>query len=193
MSSTPANAEVPSPAIDRVVVVGTSGAGKSTFARTLAARLDCPHVELDLIHWQSGWVERERPEFRAKVSQAIAVPKWIVDGNYVHARDLIWNRATTIIWLNYSFPIIFWRALSRTVRRIVRRETILNGNRETIGRSFFCRYGIPWWVVRTYRLRRREFSAMFAAGNYPHLRIIVFAHPADAERFLAELPTATGV
>lgn len=189
----PANPVIPPPPLERIVVIGTSGAGKSTFARTLAARLDCPHIELDLLHWQSGWVERERPEFRTKVSQAIAAPRWVVDGNYIHARDLIWNRATTIIWLNYSFPIIFWRALSRTVRRIARRETILNGNRETIWRSFCCRYGIPWWVVRTYGVRRRQFTALFAAGDHPQVRMVVFARPADAQRFLDELPTATRI
>ena len=62
-----------------------------------------PHVELDAIHWLPGWVEQDPAEFRAGVSQAIAGPRWVVDGNYTRVRDLVWSRATTIIWLNYSF------------------------------------------------------------------------------------------
>ena len=155
--------------------------------RALAARLGSQHVELDAIHWLPGWVARDREEFRQRVSEAIEPPRWVVDGNYVRIRDLVWSRATAIIWLNYSFRIVFWRALRRTVGAIVKGE-IIHGNRESIRTAFFSRYGIPWWVVRTYRLRRREYSSLLANGSYEQAQVIVFTHPKDAERFLGELP-----
>jgi adenylate kinase family enzyme len=192
LSSTPSNIATPSPGLDRVVVIGTSGSGKSTLARTLAARLGHPYVELDAIHWLIGWVERDPTEFRLGVSEAVAGPRWVVDGNYNRIRDLVWTRATTIIWLDYSFRIVFWRALWRTVARIVRKETILNGNRETI-RVLFSLDGVPAWVVRTYRRRKRENSAFLASGDFAQARILIFRHPKDAERFLNELPAERSV
>jgi hypothetical protein len=178
------------PELDRVAIIGTSGSGKSTLARRLAERLGCPYVELDAIHWLPGWVERDPAGFRAGVSEAVARPRWVIDGNYIRVRDLVWSRATTIIWLNYSFRIVFWRALWRTVARIVTRETILNGNRETIP-ALFSLDGVPAWVVRTYRLRKRKNSALLASGDFAHARILVFTHPREAEQFLAELPAAS--
>jgi len=173
--------------LDRVVVVGTSGSGKSTLARELAQRLDSPHVELDAIHWLPGWVEKDPEKFRLGVRDAVAGDRWVVDGNYARVRDLVWPRATAILWLDYRFPIVFWRALLRTVSRVVRRE-VVHGNRESLRVAFLSRYGIPWWVVRTHRKRHREFSALFAGSRWGDVPVTVLRSPRDAERFLVELP-----
>ncbi len=187
LSSIPSNAAMPPTQLDRVAIIGTSGSGKSTLARTLAGRLGCPCVELDAIHWLPGWVEQDPDQFRAGVSEAVARPKWVIDGNYVRVRDLVWSRATTIIWLNYSFRIVFWRALWRTVARAITGETILNGNRETIRKALFSLDGVPAWVVRTYWLRKRVNSALLASGDFAHARILIFRHPREAQRFLDEV------
>ena len=103
--------------LDRVVVVGISGAGKSTLARTLASRLGSPHVELDAIQWLPGWVAKIRSSSGPRSGKPWRRHRWVVDGNYARSRDLIWPRATTIIWLDYRFPLVFWRAVSHTVKR----------------------------------------------------------------------------
>lgn len=172
--------------LDRVVVVGTSGAGKSTLARTLAARLGSNHIELDAIHWLTGWVANDPEQFRLAIRQAVSADRWVVDGNYARNRDLIWPRATTIIWLDYRFPLVFSRAVYRTVKRIVTRETIFNGNRETIGGALLSLDGVPAWVVRRYRVVRREYSALFAGGHHEQARVIVLKRPKETQRFLAE-------
>jgi adenylate kinase family enzyme len=176
--------------LDRVVVVGTSCSGKSTFAGKLAARLECPHIELDLLHWQADWIERPTAEFRGSVAQAVAAPRWVVDGNYSLVRDIVWGRATTVIWLNYSLRVVGWRSLRRAVRRIVTREFIHNGNRETNRKTFFSRDSILLWVLQTYHRRRREYPQLFATPQHAHLTFLVFEHPRDAERFLGDLPCA---
>ena len=68
--------------LSRVVVVGTSGAGKTTFARRLAGSLGVRHIELDALHWDSGWVPKGLDEFRQSVGEAVAQERWVVDGNY---------------------------------------------------------------------------------------------------------------
>jgi len=105
----------------RVVVIGTSCAGKTAFARSLARVLSFSRIELDALHWLPNWTERSVDEFRTLTAQALSQDCWVIDGNY--AVDLTWSRATTVIWLNYSFPIVLWRALTRgDERRTVRGE-----------------------------------------------------------------------
>jgi adenylate kinase family enzyme len=74
----------------RIVVVGTTGAGKTTLARRIAALLELPHIELDAINWQSGWRDLTRhdpEEFIRRVAEAIEAEAWVVDGNYGPVRD----------------------------------------------------------------------------------------------------------
>jgi adenylate kinase family enzyme len=169
----------------RVVVVGTSSTGKTTFAGRLAARLGSPHLELDALYWGPGW--KPRPSFQDDVAAAVREPRWVVDGNYAAVRDVIWLRATTIVWLDYPFLRVFSRALRRTVRRIVSGEPLYGGsNRETIATAFFQRDGIPWWVIRTYRKRRREYPEMLGRPQYAHAAIVRLRGPAAADAFLAQ-------
>src|SRR5688572_5952848 len=131
----------------RIVVVGTSGSGKTTLARRLAEMLGRWHIELDALHWGPNWTPR--PEFAELVEEAIAHDAWVLDGNYSKVRDAVWQRATALVWLNYSFPVIFYRALSRTLKRILDQQQIHNGNRESFRVAFLEKDGIPWWVIRT--------------------------------------------
>ena len=120
----------------RVSVVGTTGAGKTTFAKELARRLDCPHVELDALHWEPGWVEVPDEVMRGRVETACTGEAWVVDGNYKCVRDLVWCRADTVVWLDFGLPVVLWRSVSRTVRRVFRNEPCCNGNRETLRKVF---------------------------------------------------------
>lgn len=86
--------------MERVSVIGTSGSGKTTFAGRLAGILRVPHIELDSLSWEAGWTPVPRDIFRSRVSEAINADRWVVDGNYGQdARDLIWERADTVVWL----------------------------------------------------------------------------------------------
>ena len=172
-------------ALARVAVVGTSCSGKTTFAQQLAARLGVPHVELDALYWGSAWTVR--PEFHHDVAVAAEQPRWVIDGNYTAVRELVWSRATTIVWLDYSFPRVFGRALRRTALRIVGRERLYGGNRETVRNSLFSADGIPWWVIRTHAKRRREFPVLLARPQYSHATVMRFRTPPEAAAFLGRL------
>jgi adenylate kinase family enzyme len=171
--------------LERIAVIGTSCSGKSTLSRQLSEILGQSHIELDALHWGPDWTPR--PGFYSNVMQAVADDFWIVDGNYSKVRDSVLQRATTMIWLNYSFWTVFNRALIRTLRRVFFAEELYAGNRETITKSFFSRESILWWVITTYRRRRKEYHEIKISEQYPQLSWIEFKHPKEAENFLANL------
>jgi adenylate kinase family enzyme len=113
-----------------VVVVGCSGSGKTTLARSLARVLGAPCVELDAIFHQPGWTELPTHEFRARVEQATASDAWVVDGNYSSVRDIVWGKADTVVWFDLPYATVLTRTVRRTVRRVVTREELWNGNKE---------------------------------------------------------------
>ena len=80
----------------RVSVIGSSGAGKTTFARKLARRLGAPHLELDSVFHQPGWKQLDRETFQLRVKAYASAERWVIDGNYSShgASDLI-GRAPT--------------------------------------------------------------------------------------------------
>lgn len=170
----------------RINVVGTSGVGKTTLARRLNRQLGLPHVELDALYWQPGWLEPSPQAFRQQVTTALSGPRWVVDGNYSIARDIIWGRADTIIWLDYPLPLILWQVTTRTVRRAARQEILWQGNREE-WRRFFSRDSMVLWVLRTYRRRRRQYQALFADPAHAHLMKVRLSRPRDKEIWLASL------
>jgi adenylate kinase family enzyme len=175
--------------IARVIVIGTSCVGKTMFAQALARALSFPHVELDSLHWQPNWIPRPPEEFRALTTQALAQDCWITDGNYGAVRDLVWSRATTIIWLNYSFPVVLWRALTRTIRRVLTQEELFSGNRESLRMAFLSRESILWWVITTFHRRRRQYRQLFDTATIPRLAYVEFRSPAEARNFLSGIET----
>ncbi len=170
----------------RYVVIGTSGSGKTTLARQIAEQMGIPHIELDALHWEPGWVGATPEVMRQRVESAIAAPAWVLDGNYSRVRDAIWLRATHLIWLDYSFPLVWWRICSRTLRRAIRREELWNGNRESL-RLMFSRDSILVWVLKTYWRRRREYPELLARPEYSHLAVFRLRTPAETKKWLAAL------
>lgn len=172
---------------DRVVVVGSSCAGKTTLASRIAELRGCKHIELDALHWLPDWVERPVEEFRALTERAVADDFWVLDGNYSRTRDLVWSRATAVVWLNYSFPRVFSRALWRTARRVAQREELYSGNRETLRLALFDRESILWWVISTHRRRRREYLKLFRENSFSQARFIELRRAREADELLESL------
>ena len=170
--------------MNRIVVVGSAGAGKTTIAAALAARLAVPHVELDALHWGPNWAPAEREVFRARVAAALSGNAWTTDGNYSAVRDLTWGRADTLVWLDFPLSLIMWRLLRRTVRRVRTRQELWNGNRERLVEQFFSRDSLFLWALKTHRRRQREYPRQFQQPQYSHLRVLRFRSPRAAARWL---------
>ncbi len=176
--------------MQRIVVIGTTGAGKSTLAATLAARLALPQIELDALYWGPQWTPVGRDTFRARVAAATSGERWVVAGNYGVVRDLLWPRADTLVWLDYPLALNFWRLTRRSLRHIVTREELWAGNRETFRTQFLSRDSLYLWAARSHVRHRREFAALLADPVYAHLATLRFASPRDTARWLAALPVS---
>ncbi len=181
----------PAPAGDgpRIVIVGTSGAGKSHLAARLAHELGCPRIELDALHWAPNWVERPDADMAADLARAITPARWVADGNYSSVRHVLWPRATDIVWLDHPRHVVWARVLRRTARRTLLREPLWHGNRETLRMALFSRESILWWSLTTFAGKRRRYAAMMASGEFPHLRWHRLGHPREVGPWIAALHT----
>jgi adenylate kinase family enzyme len=173
----------------RIVIIGTTSAGKSTLAEALAKKIGGDFIELDALHWEPNWVEAPDEVFHERVDKATQAEKWVVAGNYSKVRELVWSRAEVIIWLNYSFPVVFWRLLTRTIRRVVTQEELWNGNRES-GWSHLKLWSdesLFHWLFKTYWRRKREYPLLLKEPHNAHLKVIEFKSLREAEDFLNSL------
>ena len=174
-----------------VAVLGASGNGKTTLARTLAARLGVAWIELDALVHGPGWTEAPSDEVRAKLDVffASATDGWVVDGNYRHKLgDFVLERADTAVWLDQPLPLLLARLARRTGGRLVRREELWNGNRETIRNAILTRDSLFAWTVVSHRRMRRDFPARFAQPSLAHLDVVRLRSPRDVDRWLATVP-----
>lgn len=110
--------------MQRILVIGCSGGGKSTLARKLGAKLGIPVVSLDGIWWQPGWVPLGHEKFRPLVEKMVEAESWIIEGNYSDTFPLRLARADTVIWIDRPRLMSFARAFGRflKLRGTVREE-----------------------------------------------------------------------
>ena len=175
----------------RIVVIGTSGAGKTTLVRQISARLGLMHIELDAINWQPGWraLCRDDPaEFARRVSAAIATDRWVADGNYGSVRTMLWRRATHLVWLDYERPLIMVRVIRRSVSRAVSRRALWpgTGNRESWRHWIRADHPIRW-AWRTWGKFRQETEAQLRLPAHAHLLVHRLRRPRQARQLLADL------
>ena len=173
----------------RIIVIGVTGAGKSTLASRLAEKLGVRHIELDALYWRPNWVGTPDDEFALKVWNAISEDAWIMDGNYSRLRQMTWSRADAIVWLDYPLPLVFWRLFTRTVRRSITREELWNTNIE----SFWTQLKL-WsddslfhWLFQTYWRRKRMYSLLLASAEYSHLGIFHFKKLDEVEKWFESI------
>lgn len=175
----------------RIVITGISGAGKTTLARAIAARLALPHIELDAINWQAGWrdlVRHDPPEFIRRVTDAVAAEEWVADGNYGLVRDVLWRRATHLVWLDYERPVIMRRVIVRSLSRVVIRTELWPGTGNREHWRFLLQASHPIrWAWSTWRRRRTETQEWLARSEMAHLVVLRLRHPREASGVLAAL------
>lgn len=153
--------------MNRVLVLGCCGAGKSTFARHLHQNTGLPVIHLDQYYWKPGWKETSEEEWNALVQSLAEVDRWIIDGNYVSSLQPRLDRADTIVYLQYST----FKCLYRVIKRIVRyRGTVRPDMPEGCDERFdleFLHYVLMFNYLRGNTLVRRLQS--LSANKHVHI------------------------
>ncbi|MGY4570471.1 DNA topology modulation protein [Bradyrhizobium pachyrhizi] len=169
--------------MQRVLVMGSSGSGKSTFARRLSAMTGIPTVSIDALFWKPGWVESGRDEFERRMTEAAREPHWIMDGNYMRhgAGELRRELSDTIIWFDLprsTCMLGIFRRIAGSYGQV--RPEMAEGCPEKIDLEFF-RY------VWTYRRQQRPKLIEYFAGLRPDQSLVCFTDRAQADDYLKRL------
>jgi adenylate kinase family enzyme len=175
----------------RISVMGVSGAGKSTLGVALAERLGLQRVELDALNWLPGWrdLHGEDPQaFVDRVEAATRGERWVTDGNYTVCQDLVWSRATDVIWLDYPLSVSMPRLLRRTLNRAVTGRELWagTGNREHFSRWFDKDHPV-WFTLRHRTRANAKREARFADPQWSGLRLHRVKSPREAEALVERL------
>ena len=173
----------------RIIVIGTTCSGKSTFSKRLADLLGLSLIELDALHWEPNWQEVPNDVFLARVESATCAEEWIVAGSYHIARDHIWNKAEVAIWLDYSFWRILWQLTRRTFTRWWTQELLWGTNRENLWVHFkiWSTDSLFHWLCKTYWKRKQEYPIVLAMPRYRHLKVIRFKRPRETNEWLKNI------
>jgi len=163
----------------KILVIGSGGAGKSTFSIRLSKILNIEVIHLDTRYWQPGWVEPSKEEWKKTIEMLIARETWIMDGNYSGTLDLRIVACDTLIFLDISPWVCVWRVIKRLMRhRNTRRPDMAEGCHERFDLSF-----VLW--VWNYRKRSRPRIVKLIGENTEGKKIIFLRSNEAMERFLA--------
>ena len=160
------------------MVIGSGGAGKSTFARRLGARLGLEVIHLDAHFWRPGWVEPSKEEWRRTVEELCARESWVMDGNYSGTLEMRLAACDTVVFLDLPRAVCVWRVLKRSVMYRNRpRPDMAAGCRERFDAKF-----LHW--VWTYPSRRRTKILARLEEIAADKRVVRLRSDAEVERFL---------
>jgi adenylate kinase family enzyme len=175
----------------RIVVVGTSGSGKSTMAKALSRALAIPHVEMDALNWQAGWRDlatHDPEEFHRRVAAAAAGEAWVVDGNYTRVREALWPRATAFVWMDPTRGAVMRQVIGRSFHRAVTKTELWpgTGNTEEFRRWFDAEHPIRW-AWDKWAANRARYGAMFAGGAFEGRPVYRVGDRKAARRLVSDL------
>jgi adenylate kinase family enzyme len=169
--------------VERVVILGPGGAGKSVLAGEISRRTGLPIVYLDRIFWREGWTRAPADEAAHEFRAAIAGDRWILDGNFLWDEripdDERFERADAVVFLDLPRRTSFWRVFRRLVRdRGRRRPDLPEGCDEGFDLDLLRWI---WTYPKTDRPRVLELlDRLRDRVDVHHLR-----SPADVRRFLS--------
>ena len=164
----------------KILVLGSGGAGKSTFSRRLGKVLDIEVIHLDRLYWRPNWEKTPKDEWAEKVGHAISGDEWIIDGNFGGTRRMRIEASDTLIILDVPRLKCLYRVVKRAIRyRGTSRPDMAEGCNEKIDLEF-----IMW--VWNYPSRSRKVM-LTQLDEFSGKKIIFLRSDREMETFLNSL------
>ena len=91
--------------MQKVLVIGCSGAGKSTFARRLRDITGLPLYYLDRLWHKADRTHITREEFDRVLAEWLARPAWIIDGDYSRTLPQRLEACDTVFFLDFPLEV----------------------------------------------------------------------------------------
>ena len=165
--------------MNRILIIGCSGAGKTTLARKLGAQLGLPGIHLDAYFWDTGWEPMPRLAWQEQVDLLTAESKWVMDGNYSGTMERRIAASDAIVFLDLPR----WRCLLNVIKRRIHfagrnRPEMAHGNRERVQLSFL-------WFIWTYRHRNQSRILRWLKEASATRAVFILQSHAEVASFLA--------
>ena len=166
--------------MERIMIIGCGGAGKSTLARQLGEKTGLPVVHLDKLFWTPGWVSLSQEEFDKVHREAIAGETWIIDGNFDRTIPERLARCDTVIYLDFSRI----RCLMGVAKRIL---TTYGQVRPDMGEGCPERFDLEFlqWVWNFNKNKREKNYRLLNEAE--GVQTIVLKNRRAVKRFMASL------
>ena len=158
--------------MNKVIVIGCPGSGKSTFSRTLHELTGLPLYHLDLLNWNSDKTTVDKKVFIEKLKNVIAQDSWIIDGNYGSTIELRLKECDTVFFLDY--PV----------------DVCIDGVKSRQGKT---RSDMPWTeteddeefleFIKNYNSQSRP-NVLNLLEQYSKKEIVVFKSREEADKYL---------
>ncbi|WDZ50647.1 adenylate kinase [Acinetobacter vivianii] len=171
-------------------IIGTTGSGKSTFARKLADQRKLQNIELDNLLWLDDWQESSNDALflKLKIAMENAETGWVIDGLYTRTIPMIMEKVDTVIWLDYPLHINLYRLSKRTFGRVISREKLWENsdNRESL-KLMLSKESIFIWLIKSYPKNRKKYSDLMQNPAYQHIQFIHLTSPKQTEAFFKQM------
>ena len=166
--------------MERILVIGCPGSGKSRLSRILGERLGIKVVHLDQLWWNPGWQNVSVEEFDNRLEAVLETDQWIIDGNFSRTMPLRLQHCDTIIYLDYSRWVCLWGMTQRVLGHLGKvRPDMADGCPERFDWEF-VKY--IWNFNRDNRVRNSTWIAQAR-----HAKTIVLKNRKEAKAFLESI------
>ena len=171
----------------RILIIGCSGSGKSTFTRELAKQLDLPVLHLDKIWHATDYSDQAKQSFKQLQLDFINEhDRFIIDGNYSGTMDVRIPHANLIIWLQFPRRVSMYRVIKRSIKRNFRLE-----QRIDMADEFKEKFNREYWKFLKFVWNFEKNSKPRITTALEHkaedCRVVVIKNKKDKEALLKQL------